>query len=469
MPGPSQADVKTIKANLNSRLQGIVLNNLPKTFQDAIHLCVKLGVEFLWIDALCIVQDDDQDWETEASKMGKYYRNAYITIAAHPSHTETGTLDPDADRGCHLIRPPEFKTTIGGRNDQPFVISSYLVLHDLFFATPRHNSHNSYFMRGWCFQERILAPRILHFTRSEVMLECNAAKLECECGQINIKKDLRGSETARPSLIEGSDAASLKPLLMELLEEGRRFPDYQHVTLKGFQHLIEDYTDKDFTQSTDLLPALSGVASLLTPVLGRYYAGIWEHDLHWCLEWRSIWTADITPHRHPTGKYVAPSFSWASRFGPVSDAGSGGLLEPWDRAEILKIQCQPLNPSAPFGEVVDGSLTLLAGSLSVTLHAEQTSSGLVMRISWATIKTHEETFALDAVEDQFLAEKTPIICIELRQREWTHYRHNQQLLISVRAIVAVPSDRRPGAFRRIGLARYKRPAMDLPMSEFVIV
>lgn len=151
MPGRSQTHVKTVKANLDSRLRSIPVNDLLKTFQDAIQICARLGVEFPWIDALCIIQDDDQDWEREASRMGKYYRNAYVTIVVHPIHTTAGALDPDADRGCHLVRTSELKTTLHGLDDQSFVISSHLVLHDRLFPEMPHESHNTYFLRGWCF------------------------------------------------------------------------------------------------------------------------------------------------------------------------------------------------------------------------------------------------------------------------------------------------------------------------------
>lgn len=284
MPGGSQTDIKTVKANVDSRLQGIGLEDLPKTFQDAIHICAKLGVEFLWIDALCIIQDDDQDWEEEASKTGKYYRNAYMTIVAHPTHITTGELDTDANRVCQLVRPPESKTAVHGLDEQPFEISSHLVLHDSFFPQPPDESKSSYFLRGWCFHERILAPRILHFTRSEVIFECNADELECECGQINLGPH-RVVEVVRSCLIPGSNTKTLKSLLTDVLEKAKKppiykSPNYRDVALRAYGSLIRDYTQKHFTKPTDLLPALSGVATLLAPILGRYYAGIWEHDLH---------------------------------------------------------------------------------------------------------------------------------------------------------------------------------------------
>lgn len=83
------------------------------------------------------------------------------------------------------------------------------------------------------------------------------------------------------------------------------------------------------------------------------------------------------------------------------------------------------------------------------------------------IKNQESTFTLDTIDDQSLAKENPVICIELRQKELAP--HNQQPMVRIGAIVAVPSDRRLGAFQRIGFARYERLAIDLSMTKFVIV
>lgn len=90
-----------------------------------------------------------------------------------------------------------------------------------------------------------------------------------------------------------------------------------------------------------------------------------------------------------------------------------------------------------------------------------------MQLSGETVEIQEDRFILDAVEDQSLAEKNPVICIELGQQDCeTQYRGS---MVWVRAITAVPSTRQQETFQRIGFARFKRTATDLPKSEFVIV
>lgn len=74
--------LRTTKENICSMKTCIPWAKLPNTFQDAISVTRRLGIRYLWIDSLCIVQDDAQDWEREAAKMALIFEAAYITIAA---------------------------------------------------------------------------------------------------------------------------------------------------------------------------------------------------------------------------------------------------------------------------------------------------------------------------------------------------------------------------------------------------
>ncbi|KAK0712289.1 heterokaryon incompatibility protein-domain-containing protein, partial [Apiosordaria backusii] len=78
----SKALVQTTRANLSNHQQGVGLEKLPKTFEDAIKLTQMIGVPYIWIDSLCIIQDDPQDWANEARQMGAIYERSYLTIAA---------------------------------------------------------------------------------------------------------------------------------------------------------------------------------------------------------------------------------------------------------------------------------------------------------------------------------------------------------------------------------------------------
>lgn len=89
----------TFKDNIDDRIQGIEVHKLPKTFQDAVRVTRELGKRYLWIDSLCIIQDDPDDWKREAMKMETVYSMAYLTIAATSAHDSAqGFLKPRQQR-----------------------------------------------------------------------------------------------------------------------------------------------------------------------------------------------------------------------------------------------------------------------------------------------------------------------------------------------------------------------------------
>jgi hypothetical protein len=91
---------KTTMHNLQEhKTKGITYAEIPKTLQDAVFLVRYLGLQYVWIDCVCIVQDDLADWEREAAQMGRIYSLAYLTIAAtRASHCGEGFLQPRHER-----------------------------------------------------------------------------------------------------------------------------------------------------------------------------------------------------------------------------------------------------------------------------------------------------------------------------------------------------------------------------------
>jgi hypothetical protein len=84
--------LQTTRENYQQRLEGILEQDLPKTFLDAVQITRGLGIQYLWIDSLCVVQDDLVDWESEAAKMANVYSGAWLTISA--------TQASDSNLGC---------------------------------------------------------------------------------------------------------------------------------------------------------------------------------------------------------------------------------------------------------------------------------------------------------------------------------------------------------------------------------
>jgi hypothetical protein len=150
---------------------------LPKTFRDAVAVTRALNIRYIWIDSLCIIQDDLQDWEQEAAKMASIYEGSFLTIAAVDSPNSNGGLF------LNSIPPPaQFNFT-------PRVVSSGSAISlkaqsTAFFrqllqpqsnADKLHLCNAPLYQRGWVFQELMLSPRSLHFREHQMYWRCHSA------------------------------------------------------------------------------------------------------------------------------------------------------------------------------------------------------------------------------------------------------------------------------------------------------
>jgi hypothetical protein len=141
----------TTSANLASHCEEIEENNLPRTLKDAVDFTRRLGIPFLWIDCVCIIQDSEQDWRSEAMRMQDVYRNATLVLLAKVSKSVVGGLftprmpdfpifDPDSSR-CYYFR----QTTGEEAHNEPAGDMEELE------------------RRKRTFQEKVLPQRILEF------------------------------------------------------------------------------------------------------------------------------------------------------------------------------------------------------------------------------------------------------------------------------------------------------------------
>ena len=145
--------------------KGVHIDILPQAFKDAIHVSRRMGVQYLWIDSLCIRQDDPSDWMRESQVMHKVYSSAFCNISAIACTSSTQSLfrgrRPDTLRRIRIGIPSSSTKTPAGQYDL-FKLGYYNEqLHDAPLNT-----------RAWVLQERLLAKRVLHFTEHEVMWEC---------------------------------------------------------------------------------------------------------------------------------------------------------------------------------------------------------------------------------------------------------------------------------------------------------
>ncbi|RYP68170.1 hypothetical protein DL771_006820 [Monosporascus sp. 5C6A] len=217
---------KLMIGTLDTFKYSISFRTLPKTYQDAVTIARRLGYRYLWIDALCIIQDDTQDWLDQSEKMASIYHNADCTIATHTSrHDNAGFLDAAFEPAPHhhFIRKKK-----GSSSEHEFVI----------LKSNFHNQVNQSFLsrRGWVFQERILSARILHFVKHHVFFEDTSG----------VKADDQPN-LGRPK--------GYCPWTDNKLNVEDAFESPAH-----WYRMVERFSESELTYETDRLPAIAGLA-----------------------------------------------------------------------------------------------------------------------------------------------------------------------------------------------------------------
>lgn len=200
----------TTRYTLGEHTRGIEIKKLPKTYQDAVTVTRGIGVRYLWIDSLCIVQDDKDEWEKESWKMGKIYERATLTIAASGAQ--------DSTKGCFISKSHELSSeSIPYFSElEEISQSGCFYLQQVFDTSPYWTPLR---WRGWAFQEWRLSRRIVHFTEGGVGWKCG----ELEIDEYDDPRD------------------------MQLYSE--------------WDSLLQDYSIAEFTFDKDRLIALQGLAS----------------------------------------------------------------------------------------------------------------------------------------------------------------------------------------------------------------
>lgn len=334
---------KTTTKTLKTRLRGISFDELTKTFQDAVTAVRRLGLQYIWIDALCILQDDDDDFAEQASQMAKIYGQAHLVISALRAAT--------GDVGIfHRRYKPKTITHSSRRGPSLTAYVRPVLSHDDFITgEPRHFQSSPLFARAWCFQERLLARRVVHFSEHEIVWECNE-ELECECRAIlpDALAETNGNFKRRQAVILRNKK--------------------QEALLSAWYDVIRAYTARTLTVETDRLPALSGFAQLVnSPNLGKYHAGLWEGQMPAALLWRPLRALPEAPDgrvERPS-EYRAPTWAWPAVVAVIE--GHMGYMKDSDIvARVVKIRCTP-STSDPFGQVKSGYIVLDAPVVDVRL------------------------------------------------------------------------------------------------------
>jgi hypothetical protein len=303
--------LKTTKSNIKKHCTGIPLELFPKTLKDAIIIAQRLEFRYIWIDALCIVQDDPLDWSEQAAKMAAIYRGGQLNISIGDSPScESGVLatpnealkiseSPDHSKDLFIVAGPVCQSLM---DTGSFLIDS----------------------RGWTFQEHLVSAASLIVSRRGVFWDCCSGQRAMNGTNIYTAAvdSVHGSLTLKRSWAETCDLSRAIKSKSDNPSSDSEIarPPLGSSGLNGIESLARTWYDwtnqfsaRSLTVEGDRLPAVAGLASFLATTSGlTYVAGLWKEDLVVGLTWMAKGPA----LQRRSSK--APSWSWASVSCPVT-------------------------------------------------------------------------------------------------------------------------------------------------------
>jgi len=246
-----------------------LFQDIPKTIKDAMHLTAQLGETYLWVDAICIKQDDPLDREVQIENMGSVYACANLTIA--------GAAGSDANAGLPGLQP----NSRSAKQHQAKINGHQLIsTRRPYSLSMKHSTWNN---RGWVFQEVNLSRRILVFTEDQMFWHCQSA-IWCEDTNLEIPPELGHSALDKQHHhTHGKVPIDLRPI-------------------KRYFLLISQYSRRQLTDENDSIHAIRGLLNLVFPV---YHYGLPQEHFDSAMVWSAF--------RHcPTSRRnLFPSWSWA--------------------------------------------------------------------------------------------------------------------------------------------------------------
>ena len=367
--------------------QGIPFARLPPTFADAIQLTDALGLSYLWIDSLCIMQDDPLDWEAESTAMCNVYRGSTINIAASASVDCKGGLF--RQRNLLSVTPCVMRTISGDHA---------LVCGNLESGPVAREPLSR---RAWAVQERLLAPRTVQFTAKSVYFECHSRTIS----EIDSFSSY-GIDKLHYNQVNNWDADGVF-----VGSNGRPNLD---LWIRRWQKVVEIYTDAQLTHESDKLIAIAGLAKFFQdlwpdPAL-TYLAGLWNFDLGYWLLWR---ITSSTRHWENPKTSCAPSWSWASVKGTIKWPDH----RDWEfGSKTYIIEARTVPPNNPFSSVQGGYIRI-RGCMCATKGNNKIAEFLKHNDLWLDdgdqganrMEDVEGLFLLLAVQDHRILETTALV------------------------------------------------------------
>ncbi|KAF6830263.1 heterokaryon incompatibility protein [Colletotrichum plurivorum] len=384
--GPGNPVLVTTTGNIYEHLNdGILIDDLPRTIQDAIKITKSLELRYLWANRLCIIQDSAEDWAHEAARMCDVYSNATITLSADASKSGWEGLFLQHQEFSEM----PYQALLDRQGNETPLTLLRKHRHTAMIWSNVDSRDQPLNRRAWTFQERLMSRRILHFTTREMMWECNRPS-EYECRR--------------------SSSAFSSGYLLPAPED-----DHQVLYMK-WRHIVGAYMTRLLTVETDKLPALNGLALAFQACLpdDKYLAGMRSGNLEADLTWKPPDARQAKRYLEYDDKsrrlgdlqggdqdleqvnrddnsevlkfimrrqalegwrrhdgYVAPTWSWASMRGPTTYLDFFPLYPFKSEIGILEAETQPVPaatgaPSVAGGEhILNHSGEVVAGQITL--------------------------------------------------------------------------------------------------------
>lgn len=358
-PEESWPECQTTAENYDQQLLGIPWANIPQTFADAITITRQLGIEYIWIDSLCIIQKDEADWKQQSVTMHQVYSNAHVTLAA---------VDSPDSRGGFWLGPslywkmpePLLTFTWRGREYPLFLFSEPVnptlgIVHGARFEPW---DRPPLLTRAWAFQERMVSPRTLFFGKGGLVWDCFT------------KGELQPDLLSELLQIPSSPCHGPKQHFAKFSTE-----DAPVSPFRLWHQIVSQYTRLRLSVPTDKLPGIAAVAQRIHASRpgDEYLCGVWQsslaHDLLWERKYQpqyhhsyrasaslgaAIGDYDGEPGQKPAEPpYTGPSWSWVS--------SSAAVTFPLESEDISAPELELIGTSIklrdgnPFGRVSPGS------------------------------------------------------------------------------------------------------------------
>ncbi|KAH7063688.1 heterokaryon incompatibility protein-domain-containing protein [Macrophomina phaseolina] len=363
----------TTKHTLAQHKEDIPITKLPWTFLDAVKTAKWLNLKYIWIDALCIVQDSEEDREHEIARMQHVFQNSYVTIvAARASSCGDGFLKADNLWNPLATLPVRCE---GGDTGNMLLTAKkgHQLPRDGSPLTTREPLHE----RGWTLQEVVLSPRVLIYTHDSIVWKCfchdkglvyNSLTGQafgrdwngyCASAGLTTMRLCPSGEVLQPSVTVTMPSFLLLDPSSQQPGGGSKLTRAQarlHQLYRIWEFLVQDYSTRRLTRPDDKLPALAGLATYFQRALNDVYiAGLWKghfvHELCWTVDAKRA--AALGGAERPESPWRAPSWSWMSIDGPVAfEANRHTLFE--SRIARFRCEVEPLTPGAPYSRLRSG-------------------------------------------------------------------------------------------------------------------